>query len=89
MLMDEVGSDLDILYDGFQGVTRYVCHLSWQSVQNQFNQEIQEVPCTGTYSTLLYNGNPLMCVMISYGKDCTVFTESVIDCFNPPYGTYD
>ena len=84
VVMDEVGGDLNMLHDGHQGGTRFVCR---RGETPKVNSTKKSKRFTVLGLTTL-RGDPLMCVIILKGKERNVFVESRVDPFHPLFDTF-
>ena len=79
IVMDEVGGDLNMLNDGHQGGTKYVCR---RGETPKINATKKSKKFTVLGLTNL-RGEAIMCVIIIEGKERNVFVESGVDPFHP------
>ena len=84
VVMDEVGGDLNMLNDGHQGGTKFVCR---KGNTPKVNATKKSKKFTVLGLTTL-QGDTLMCVVIIEGKERNVFVESGVDPFHPFYKTH-
>ena len=85
VVMDEVGSDLNMMNDGHLGGTKFITRKGNNAVINA-TKKSKRFTCLGL-TTL--SGQPLMCVVIFEGKERNPVMESGIDMFHPLAKEFD
>ena len=85
VVMDEVGSDLNMMNDGHLGGTKFITRRGNNAVINSTKKSKRFTVLGLTTLT----GDPLMCVVIFEGKERNPLMESGIDIFHPLSRDFD
>ena len=83
--MDEVGSDLNMLNDGFIGGKKFLSRKG-DTAKICATKKSRRFTVLGVTNLA---GDPVMCVIIYEGKERNVFVESGIDPMHPLYNHFD